>query len=1164
MKKVNVSLPNKQWGTIKTKYPNSSALVSYDELTNDSKNFDTTVKGVITKRSGGVEYNPISFSTPPKDQYEAIFNDGAHHLLEVNNGDLRFSSGGGVFTLVTSGYSALGNFEFAMNQDRVYFDNGIDAPQVYDRTTSYGGVSYTAPQTKIMGAQAPVSAPTFAADTAGGNVPAGGHTYKVTFLYYGLEESNGGPATGTHTVAGPNFTVNLTALPIGGYGVTARKIYRDNTDGVWLLVGTVNNNTATTFSDTASTGTAPIPADHNVPPSYKYIVAHLDRNWISGIPGDPFAVYFSEAGLPNVFPSRNRIQCNPSDPVTALYVYNDKVWVLNRNSLGSILGTTSDTFRYSILPSSVGCVDNRSIQIRTTTGIPTMVWLSSKGIYGTNGSSVTYLSDAIEDLVNLNIQQASQVKGQNAQTTQSQFLAGTSSPGIDLTSIPGTITTPNPRRLWDTEAAWEGGSSLTNLVTNDGSNTISVPTLQAPAFSAGSHNGTVEVSSTLRTPIGPNFTGESYGQASRPDFFTQVLNGYNKNHFAQAFIPQLTGTLNQLSGFSFNVQTQTSGTATITVNIMTDSGGLPSSVLASQAFTHACTTTPTDVVTVPTLTFNVALTGGVKYWIEFSLGQTGPSSPLWISAVSIASGHPWSVASPAQARTNAGAWATFIPPNPNTAVSLAGAYTYTKTPVSTSGIWVGPTYDSFSDSAVAATITHTGSFPASTSSVTTVEASNDPGMATPLTQTFANLNGSTAVSLSNRRYWRIKIQLITTDDRNTAVIGLPTLKFSTTGIWISEVIDHTTDVTAYNSLSIVSSLPAGTSAIVEIATSANNISYTAFTSLGSAVVQRYSKTRITLTTDAGNTDSAEVSSALLTWTVVANFQSSGIDTGNTPAGWDIFQAQFAANGGTVQFFLRTASTLGGLTAASYIAISNGQFPTNAVLQFVQWKVIITSMANTVPTIDSVTINWFISTTSSIRVASLFYNRSYYLAAAEYNQTTNNLMIVWDGEGNWRIYRGITANTMGFFFNDPYYGSSIVGKFIKFLQSTTDQGTPIEMIVDTKSIDFEDSEHTKILRKLYLSGHNTGAAFQVSFSLDGGTTFYLMIDETTGLTTFTTSTSGTSFYRRFIPNFELGQPTAGKEILFRIREATSAEVSFDGLKAEVWIRSGELVQNADLP
>jgi len=1142
MKKVNVELPNKQWGTIKTKYPSTSDLVSYDELTNESKNFDTTVEGIITKRSGGIDYNATAFSAPPKDQYEAIFNDGVHHLLEVDDGNLRFSSGGGTFTLVTAGYSSVGNFEFANYQDRVYFGNGINPSQVYDRTSTYGGVAYTVPQTKVMGAQAPTTAPTGAV-VAGGNIPAGGHTYKITFLYYDLEESNGGPATGTITTTPGNQTVNLSSLPIGGYGVTARKIYRDNTDGVWLLVGTVANNTATTFSDTASIGTASIPTTNNTPPAFKYIIAHLDRIWIAGIPGDPFAIYFSQAGLPNIFPPQNRIACNPSDPTTGLYVYNDKPWVFNRNTLGSILGTTSDEFRYSALPSSVGCVDNRSIQVRTTTGIPTMIWLSSKGVYGTNGSSVQYLSDPIEDLVNLNIQQASQVKGQNAQTTQSQFTGGTSSPGIDLTSIPGTITTPNPKIQYDNEAEWEAGT-LVNVATNDGSNTMSIPTQIQPTLASGVLSNLIISSNTLQITTRNDNSGESLLNIS--DSFTQAGPPFGEGTAAQPLIFNQSGTINDVIAEAY-----CNGGVFFRYTVWSDIGGLPGAILYQGPNKQAAVNVPVGE------TINFVVTAGVRYWIGYErifISSGGLTMPVFRRGPTFThqDGQP-------KKRLAGGTW---VSDALGTALSMN--FTFTQTPVAQAGLWTSQIYDTFSDSAVAASITQAGTFPGGTTGLTTVEASNDSTMLTGVsTQTYPNLNGTSATALSNFRYWRFKTQLTTADDRTTPVAGPLTFKFNTTGTWTSGTIDHTTDVVSLDSLVLSATIPGGTTAIIEIATSANDITYTAFGSLGSAVVQRYSKLRVTMTTDAGNTTSPTVSSVLFTWTLTANLQSSIIDTGNVPAGWDIFQSQFADNGGTINFFFRTAATAGAIPAATYIAVTNGQFPTNSVFQFAQWKVVITSSADDVPTVDSVTINWFIAVTNSIRVASIFYNRAYYLAAAEYNQTTNNVIIVWDGEGSWRIYRGINANTLGYFFNEPYYGSSLVGRFVKFLQSNTDQGTPIEMIVDTKSIEFEDPYHTKILRKLYLSGKNTGAAYQVSFSLDGGNTFNLMIDEATGNTTFQTSSNALGFYRRFIPNFQLGQPTAGKQIMFRITENTEAAVSLEALKAEVWIRSGELFENADV-
>jgi hypothetical protein len=460
---------------------------------------------------------------------------------------------------------------------------------------------------------------------------------------------------------------------------------------------------------------------------------------------------------------------------------------------------------------------------------------------------------------------------------------------------------------------------------------------------------------------------------------------------------------------------------------------------------------------------------------------------------------------------------------------------------------------------VAASVEHTGTYPAGTSSTTTVEASNDPTMSSGVSsQVFNNLNGSTAVTLSNFRYWRIKVSLLTTDDRQVPVTGPATLRFNTTATWISEAIDHTTDITALNALLSVTNIPGGTTVTIEIATSADNITYTTFGPIGSAVVQRYSKVRAILTTTGDNVTTPTVTSIRLNWTLVSNLISSGIDTGATPAGWDIFQAQFAANGGTVLFEMRSATTLGGLTAESFTTVTNGQFPAIPVRQFVQWRVTITSMSDAVPSIDSVTVNWFISTVSSIRVASIFYNRSYYLAAAEFNQTANNVVMVYDGEGKWRIYRGININTLSLFFNDPYYGDALAGYLVRFLFGATDRGDPIELIAETKAIDFGDLEHTKVGRKVYLKGKNTGAVYQLFMSFNEGVSYLPMIDVETGLTSFTTSSDNSRFRRRFQLVFTSGNQTAGKTIKVKIVESTTAMAEIDELKLEAWIRQGELV------
>jgi uncharacterized phiE125 gp8 family phage protein len=84
-----------------------------------------------------------------------------------------------------------------------------------------------------------------------GNVTAGAHRYLATFVTAD-GETQAGEVSSAVTVAdaGVNGQVSLTAIPVGGALVTSRKIYRTAAGGsVYLLLATIANNTATTYTD---------------------------------------------------------------------------------------------------------------------------------------------------------------------------------------------------------------------------------------------------------------------------------------------------------------------------------------------------------------------------------------------------------------------------------------------------------------------------------------------------------------------------------------------------------------------------------------------------------------------------------------------------------------------------------------------------------------------------------------------------------------------------------------------------------------------------------------------------------------------------------------------------------------------------------------------------
>lgn len=1265
MKRAKIRLPQQGgWGSTVSKYSPDSAKVSASSFTEGTKNIDTYLQGDIIKRESTVDYGTPA--GPIKDQYEAIFSDGTHHMLIMGNGELQYSSGSGTFTTVKSGYSAVGNMEFASYADRVYYANGLSAPQVYDRTANYGGkialpvtitvtnfaslagdtvtlgastvtegVNWTAatsnddtatslaaaidalagitatatdnvvtvlsstpsfvstsdvnllaaamalPRVRDMGVTAPSAAPTTALvlDSTVDQIPAGAHSWKISFVYYGAEESNAGPASSPAlTTDGTHTSVSLTSIPLGAFGVTSRKVYRDDGDGLFRLVGSIDNNTATTFTDTASIGTSVAPSDNNGPRDWSLIVQHKDRMWVAGIAGDPSELDFSEAGLPDIFLSTGTILCNPSDPITGLVVYNDRVVVFNRNSFGQIYGTTSDSFRYSEVPGSVGCVDNRTIQIRTIHGVPVLMWLSAGKVFAFNGSTVEHISEDIEDQLRFNIQQANQVKGSNAQSTQSEFQNGTSSTGIDTDIIPGAITTKgqllngvptnNPLEAFDTQAEWEAPSAAGAVVTR-------LPSLQnklASAIQTDVKASTCVLSglegfngnSDIRTPVAAPFIPQTDTKSLSISLFTIFSGSTSGNEVYFPFTPPRTGTVTSVTiGAQLrNVVLQAR------ITIKSDSFGLPGPTVFSGALQNIANPGGAEFgVHNITETFSpVTLTGGVTYWL--GLGSTVVTRTVSTGIFSVGfNSTPFANYSGSwkNFRVFDSVWAVAPLPTFATVGPLTNTFTFTQTAVAASGTLVSQIIDTgLFPQATAVTVQTVGTNPTAwggpgnASGTLIVEQADSNDMLTGLVQSTpvvdpTQTQGYTFVA--TKRYWRVRGTLQTNDDRYPSQLNWFYFRPPTDVTWESQPIDCSADVTAYDTPVEVKSVASAGQATLTVATSDDNITYSAYGPIGSALVKRYIKLKYRLVSAGDYTAASYVTSLTFSYKLSSVWVSQGIDLGTVPEGWDVLQVSADENGGTLAYELRSAATSGGLAAASYFAVTPGTFPNDVPLnRWAQWRVSFDSEAGKVPEVDSLTLNWFIKLGNSTRAASLFYLGSYYLCLSEYNQTTNNLMLVFDPDGKWRIHRDLNAGTFGFFFQDPYYGDAVDGKVKKLLGGINQV---VELDVRTKAFDFDDITKRKMLHHVYVVVANTGATFDVSYSTDEGRTFQAVRD-VTGATSFTVPDDGglgtTTKY--LVPSYADLTQLAGKTIMLRIHENTAKQVNISEIQLDAYVREGE--------
>lgn len=1181
MNKTKITLPTSKWGTLKSKYQPESNYVSNDEFTVGSYNFLTNISGAITKRPTDIVYNATALTNAGKDQFEAIFNNGTHHLLFMDGGALKYTTGDTLTHTAASGYTAVASMEYCMFQNRVYFGNGVDSPGVYDLTASYGGVTYTPPQVKSMGCAAPSTAVTFAADSGGGAVADGGYYYKVTFLYYGFEESNEGTISALHTVTGGPKTVNLLTVPVGGYGVTARNIYRalQSTPDNFILIGTIANNTTVTFADTLSAGTTPTPDANNLPPVFSYIGLNLSRLWVAGVAGTPSEIYWSIPGQPDAFDPDNSLQCNPGDPIQGIYIYQGITVVLNRHSIGQIVGTTDDSFQYQQVPGSVGCVDNRSIQIRTLDGVPTLMWLSDRGIYGFNGSSVFYMSDPIEDEVSLNIQQVNFVTGSRSISTLTDWQAGTSSPGIDLTTNPGQVTTIDPTELFQSQADWENVlGSRVNIATLDGSNSIKVPTQFTPTLAQGTLGGSTYITGTnTKLPVVSNFTGETgtagtYWLTNRSTPFTAYQLG---GPIAYPIAPRpRAGTVAFAGSIIINDDippASPQATGSYVVALWSDSFGKPGALLAQSlpiSFSLANYYVMNDVGPFTPIPVPYTLSANTKYWI--GIIPTLTYSPMlahfavWVpdSYFTAGQGMVYDPLVTTQWNPISTPWGTSLPKPSGTAAQW---YTFTQQAGSAGGSWTSPVYDSKCSSVdTGMSVTISGTYPTNCSGSITVYGSNDQ-LNWLTTQVISNPNGLNSLTLSGNRYWKLITNLATSDDRATPTMGTPVLKFNIVGTWISPVIETTLDGTSFISMPVINSIPSGTTIVYTIATSANSAGpWTGtgnadgqFGPLGSAVIRRYAKLKAVLTTTTDNASTPSTSSIELNWNLSSTYVSSAIDIGQVPSGWGLFQATSILDGGTLVFSMKSAASSGGLTAATYYTVSNGTFPNSLILplQFAQVRMVLTATPGNLPTVDSFTLNWFTGgNVAPIRVASIFVQKTYFLAAAEIRQPQNNVVIVYDQEGLWRLFRDININSLSLFFNQPFYCDAVRKYIYQWLTPPTGTSAAITMDVRTKAFDLGLLDNLKNARSCRVVGINTGTTIHAYYSVDRGTTWIEMLN-VNGTTGYTTTTDGNKFSSYFVPDYSANSVVSGTTIIFRVTSVDAFPCEILQIEPTLYVRQG---------
>lgn len=242
----------------------------------------------------------------------------------------------------------------------------------------------------------------------------GVYTYKVTFTSADGNDSEASAQCG-NILAINNASISLSNIPTApaSEDCTGRRLWRtiQGGGGFWYLVGTISDNTTTTFSDTTADSSVDttVAVDDAVVrfPPCQILVGHQLR--LCGIlcatsEGDTRTLYLSDFEKPwtctNVGPldqvddptegARIPLQDTP----TGLTVYGNVLIVWFQNQAWRLIGDNPNNWSFDKWL-TVGCSAHRTARVYRTS----LVWLAADGVYAVEGTGggigVNRISDDI-------------------------------------------------------------------------------------------------------------------------------------------------------------------------------------------------------------------------------------------------------------------------------------------------------------------------------------------------------------------------------------------------------------------------------------------------------------------------------------------------------------------------------------------------------------------------------------------------------------------------------------------------------------------------------------------------------------------------------------------------------------------------------------------------
>lgn len=303
--------------------------------------------GGVETRYGSTKLNTNAVASAANHGLFTVRYEGTGNQTMVGwwNGGM-YALGTSTFVTVPSAQSVYTAGQYVCNvvyQDLAFFGNG------YSPNYKYNGTEFTR-----MGIAQPNSQGVASGTSAG--VVIGSYQYKFSYMNSYVVE--GDVSSNTTTVTYISQVGGLTGIPVAptSYGVAARKIYRKDvvTGTTFLLVGTINNNTTTTFADNTIAGGegAVAPLDQGQPLPFEFAVVHKERIFFKT--ANDGLIYYTELGNPFVVKVLNFQKVGDADgeTVRGLGVQSDMVVAYKDVTPWLIYQQSTDPATWAVIKSS--------------------------------------------------------------------------------------------------------------------------------------------------------------------------------------------------------------------------------------------------------------------------------------------------------------------------------------------------------------------------------------------------------------------------------------------------------------------------------------------------------------------------------------------------------------------------------------------------------------------------------------------------------------------------------------------------------------------------------------------------------------------------------------------------------------------------------------------